>query len=70
MNRLTREMCSLVGRAMYFTPGVIVDEQQTTTDLVDINLNMRILLGSSFYGGWEEKESKCRDKARSAQAAA
>ncbi|MGE5269509.1 MAG: nickel-dependent hydrogenase large subunit, partial [Thiohalocapsa sp.] len=27
-----------------------------TTDLVDINLGMRILLGSSFYDGWDDKE--------------
>jgi hydrogenase large subunit len=44
------------GRAMYVTPGVIVDGKQITTDLVDINLNMRILLGHSFYDGWENQE--------------
>ncbi len=44
------------GRDMFVTPGVIVDGQQITTDLVDINLGIRILLGSSFYDGWENHE--------------
>ena len=42
------------GRAMYVTPGVVVDGELVTTDLVDINLNMRILLGSSYYDDWQE----------------
>jgi hydrogenase large subunit len=44
------------GRAMYVTPGVVVDDKLLTTDLVDINLNIRILLGSSYYDGWENGE--------------
>jgi hydrogenase large subunit len=44
------------GRAMYVTPGVVVDGKLVTTDLVDINLNIRILLGSSYYDGWEQSE--------------
>jgi hydrogenase large subunit len=44
------------GRAMYVTPGVVVDGQLVTTDLVDINLNIRILLGSSYYDDWEGQE--------------
>ena len=44
------------GRAMYVTPGVVVDDKLVTTDLVDINLNIRILLGSSYYDGWEHAE--------------
>jgi len=44
------------GRAMYVTPGVVVDDKLVTTDLVDINLNIRILLGSSYYDGWENGE--------------
>jgi hydrogenase large subunit len=44
------------GRAMYVTPGVVVDDKLVTTDLVDINLNIRILLGSSYYDGWENAE--------------
>jgi hydrogenase large subunit len=44
------------GRAMYVTPGVVVDGKLVTTDLVDINLNMRILLGSSYYDDWKNEE--------------
>ena len=44
------------GRKMYVTPGVVVDGKLVTTDLVDINLNIRILLGSSYYEGWENSE--------------
>jgi hydrogenase large subunit len=40
------------GRAMFVTPGVVVDNELVTTDLVDINLGIRILLGSSFYDDW------------------
>ena len=41
------------GRGMYVTPGVVVDGELVTTDLVDINLNIRILLGSSYYDDWQ-----------------
>ncbi|HZS22513.1 MAG TPA: nickel-dependent hydrogenase large subunit [Pseudonocardiaceae bacterium] len=44
------------GRAMKVTPGIIVDGQQITTDLVDINLGIRILLGSSYYDDWVNEE--------------
>jgi hydrogenase large subunit len=44
------------GKAMYVTPGIVVDGKLVTTDLVDINLNIRILLGSSYYEGWENGE--------------
>jgi hydrogenase large subunit len=44
------------GRAMYVTPGVIVDGQAVTHDLVKINLGIRILLGSSFYDDWQSEE--------------
>jgi hydrogenase large subunit len=44
------------GREMYVTPGIVVDGKLITTDLVDINLGIRILLGSSFYDGWEDQE--------------
>jgi hydrogenase large subunit len=44
------------GRAMYVTPGVIVDGRLVTNDLVRINLGIRILLGSSYYEDWEEQE--------------
>ncbi len=42
------------GRAMYVTPGVVIDGELVTTDLVEINLNMRILLGHSFYDDWQQ----------------
>src|ERR1700681_3608066 len=45
------------GRGMYVTPGVVVDGALVTTDLVDINLGIRILLGSSFYEDWQESET-------------
>jgi hydrogenase large subunit len=45
------------GRAMYVTPGVVIDGQLVTTDLVDINLNLRILLGSSYYDDWQQGET-------------
>ena len=44
------------GNAMYVTPGVVVDGQLVTTDLVKINLGIRILLGSSYYDDWENSE--------------
>jgi hydrogenase large subunit len=44
------------GRAMYVTPGVVVDGKLLTTDLVDINLGIRILLGSSYYKDWTDEE--------------
>ena len=40
------------GRRMYVTPGVVVDGELVTTDLVEINLGMRILLGRSYYEDW------------------
>jgi hydrogenase large subunit len=45
------------GRAMYVTPGIVVDGQLVTTDLVEINLGMRILLGSSYYDDWVGEET-------------
>ena len=41
------------GRKMFVTPGVVVDGKLLTTSLVDINLGINILLGSSFYDDWE-----------------
>jgi hydrogenase large subunit len=45
------------GRKMFVTPGIVVDGQLVTNDLVDINLNIRILLGSSYYDSWENAET-------------
>jgi hydrogenase large subunit len=50
------ETMSKWGRDMYVTPGVVVDGELVTTDLVDINLGIRILLGNSFYEDWEEED--------------
>jgi hydrogenase large subunit len=44
------------GRAMFVTPGIVLDGKLVTTDLVEINLGLRILLGSSFYDDWEGRE--------------
>ena len=41
---------------MFVTPGVVVDGKLVTNDLVEINLGIRILLGSSFYDDWEDQE--------------
>jgi hydrogenase large subunit len=51
------ETMSTWGRAMYVTPGIVVDGQLLTTDLVEINLGIRILLGSSFYDDWQGGET-------------
>ena len=45
------------GKAMYVTPGVVVDGQLVTNELIDINLNIRILLGSSYYDDWQNQET-------------
>ncbi len=52
----TYEHMSDWGRRMFVTPGVIVDGDLVTDDLVDINLGIRILLGSSYYDDWEDEE--------------
>jgi hydrogenase large subunit len=44
------------GRKMYVSPGVIIDGQLHTNDLVEINLGIRILLGSSYYEDWAGQE--------------
>jgi hydrogenase large subunit len=45
------------GRKMFVTPGVVVDGKLVTNSLVDINLNIRILLGSSYYDDWQGAET-------------
>ena len=44
------------GRKMFVTPGVVVDGKLLTTDLVKINLGIRLLLGHSYYDNWEGQE--------------
>ena len=48
------------GNEMFVTPGVIVDGELVTTNLVDINLGIRILLGSSYYEDWPNEETFVR----------
>src|SRR5215831_17974827 len=45
------------GNAMHVTPGVVVDGKLVTTNLVDINLGIRILLGSSYYDDWQDQKT-------------
>jgi hydrogenase large subunit len=45
------------GKAMFVTPGIVVDGELVTTNLVDINLGIRILLGSSYYEDWQNEET-------------
>jgi hydrogenase large subunit len=45
------------GEAMFVTPGIVVDGKLVTTKLVDINLGIRILLGSSYYDDWQGEET-------------
>ncbi|MGI8772883.1 MAG: nickel-dependent hydrogenase large subunit [Acidobacteriaceae bacterium] len=45
------------GKKMFVTPGVVVDGKLVTNNLVDINLNIRILLGSSYYDDWQGAET-------------
>ncbi|MER5388894.1 nickel-dependent hydrogenase large subunit [Saccharopolyspora sp. NPDC002686] len=45
------------GRAMYVSPGIVLDNELLTTDLVEINLGMRILLGSSYYEDWVNEQT-------------
>lgn len=44
------------GDAMFVSPGVIVDGRLVTHSLVDINLGIRILLGSSYYDDRTDQE--------------
>ena len=45
------------GRKMFVTPGVVVDGKLVTTDLVEINLGIRILLGHSYYDDWQNERT-------------
>ncbi|MFJ6122622.1 nickel-dependent hydrogenase large subunit [Streptomyces sp. NPDC092129] len=51
------ETMSEWGKAMYVTPGVVVDGKLVTNDLVDINLGIRVLLGSSYYEDWVNEQA-------------
>ena len=41
------------GRHRYVTPGLVFGGELITTDLVEINLAIRILLGSSYFDDWD-----------------
>jgi hydrogenase large subunit len=43
------------GKAQYVTPGIVVDGELVTTSLLDVNLGLRILLGSSYYDDWVDE---------------
>ena len=58
------------GNAMFVTPGMVIDGELVTTNLVDINLGIRILLGSSYYDDWDNwrdvrQERSARQSGRS-----
>ena len=45
------------GNHRYVTPGFVFGGELITTDLVEINLAIRILLGSSYFDDWAETET-------------
>jgi len=45
------------GEKRYVTPGVVIDGELISTDLVEINLMIRILLGSSYFDDWTDEET-------------
>ncbi len=45
------------GRHRYVTPGLVFGGELITTDLVEINLAIRILLGSSYFDDWTNEET-------------
>ncbi len=53
----TYKNMSAWGDKMFVTPGIVVDGKLVTHDLVNINLNIRILLGSSYYDDWQNAET-------------
>src|SRR6516165_5428296 len=50
----TDYMVRLAHYAVFVTPGIVVDGELVTHNLIDINLGIRILLGSSYYEDWGE----------------
>jgi len=45
------------GRKRFITPGLVFKGELITTDLVEINLAMRILLGHSYFDDWDDCET-------------
>ena len=52
------------GRRRFVTPGVAINGELVTTDLVEINLMIRILLGSSYFDDWAERADVRRPRTR------
>ncbi|MGH2741791.1 MAG: nickel-dependent hydrogenase large subunit [Thermoleophilaceae bacterium] len=44
------------GRKRFVTPGIAINGELVTTDLVEINLMIRILLGSSYFDDWADSQ--------------
>jgi len=44
------------GNKRFVTPGIAINGELVTTDLVEINLMIRILLGSSYFDDWAGQE--------------
>jgi hydrogenase large subunit len=44
------------GRKRFVTPGIAINGELVTTDLVEINLMIRILLGSSYFDDWADTQ--------------
>ncbi|HYF28412.1 MAG TPA: nickel-dependent hydrogenase large subunit, partial [Baekduia sp.] len=44
------------GRRRFVTPGLVLKGELITTDLVELNLLIRILLGSSYFDDWSSEE--------------
>ena len=45
------------GRQRFVTPGIAIGGELVSTDLVEMNLMIRILLGSAYFEGWENEET-------------
>ena len=44
------------GNRRFITPGIAINGELVTTDLVEINVMIRILLGSSYFDSWENEQ--------------
>jgi hydrogenase large subunit len=45
------------GRKRFVTPGLVIRGELITTDLVEINLAIRILLGSAYFDDWKDEQT-------------
>ena len=45
------------GNRRFITPGIAINGELVTTDLVEINGMIRILLGSSYFDSWENEQT-------------